>query len=99
MKYFVDGNQVSQIEFNDTLRTATYNQCLDSFIQMLDTMYPDVEIESTIFKASVILKFCAPSKYNQMLTERVDFVYAGYIQKFEKQTAAVVDRVMFYTMD
>lgn len=73
-KYFINGREVSELEFDATLNTAIYKHIDQSgeFNSYLNTKYGQVDIAGFTVLTSAALQKVAPYVYDDMLTNFVN---------------------------
>lgn len=68
-KYYVNGNEVDVLEFNQELEDAVNDFVADNYDEILDECYPEVQIGCCSFYASEILYKCDPIAYRCGLSD------------------------------
>lgn len=85
MKYYVNEKEVSEQEFRDELENSIRTEVEEHYDDMLDELYPEVQIGFSTFYASQILKECDPIAYNLGMDDFINADLEAALNDFEDE--------------
>lgn len=84
MKYYIDNEEVSELEFKEELETAITEYVEANYDDMLDDLYPEYEIGVITLLPSFILKNCDPIAYDCGKDDFIDAELTDRLDEFER---------------
>ena len=83
-KYFIDGVEVTQEEFEERLEEELENEVEESVDEWIDSFEEEVEVCGRYLLVSEILKECLPSTYNDYKSDYEAYLRQEIEDKFSR---------------
>lgn len=95
MNYYINNEEVSKYEFEDTLLDVIAENCEDDFDTMLDEVHGEIELVGITYNTSYVLREVDPIAYKLAFDEYVNFTFEEMMYELEREEEMILNKTTF----